>query len=192
MATANAPEMPALLWSLQRLQAHYSLPVRDVEVEAPAAALSSLRDAAKAAPQTYADYLEEAVECYERGLYRAAILMVWAATVEHLYGVAGANRQRVTDFEKENKTRFGQGRNYREIKKLDDFRYLGEAQFLQLAEDVGLINRNARAVLTERLNLRNLCGHPTRYRPGREETVIFIESLVLNVLSGTWLNWSDS
>jgi hypothetical protein len=27
------------------------------------------------------------------------------------------------------------------------------------------------------------------YRPGREATVVFIESVVLNVSSGTWLDW---
>jgi hypothetical protein len=57
-----------------------------------AAALSSLQTAAKQAPREYADYLTEAVECYERQLYRAAILMVWAATVEHMFGVAGSHR----------------------------------------------------------------------------------------------------
>lgn len=76
-----------------------------------------------------------------------------------------------------------------ELKKQDDFLYLGERDFLQLGEDAGMFNRNARKVLQERLDLRNLCGHPTQYRPGREETVIFIESLLLNVLSGAWLNW---
>jgi hypothetical protein len=50
-------------------------------------------------------------------------------------------------------------------------------------------NRNARQLLEERLRLRNLCGHPTGYTPGREEAVIFIEGLVLNILSGSWLNW---
>ncbi|MCW2552961.1 MAG: hypothetical protein JWR78_2742, partial [Mycobacterium sp.] len=65
-----------------------------------------------------------------------------------------------------------------------------EDQFIQLAEDAGLINRNARRTLAESLTLRNLCGHPTGYRPGREQTVIFIESLVNNILSGTWLQWT--
>ncbi len=52
-----------------------------------------------------------------------------------------------------------------------------------------MFNKNARQLLDERLKLRNLCGHPTGYTPGREETVVFMESLLLNVLSGSWLNW---
>jgi hypothetical protein len=52
-----------------------------------------------------------------------------------------------------------------------------------------MYNRNARKILHERLELRNLCGHPTGYRVGREQTVVFVESLLLNILSGSWLNW---
>jgi hypothetical protein len=52
-----------------------------------------------------------------------------------------------------------------------------------------MINRNARVLLTERLNLRNRCGHPTGYRPGREETVIFVESLLNTVVGGVMLLW---
>jgi hypothetical protein len=88
-----------------------------------------------------------------------------------------------------NKARFGEMKKYRQVKKQDDLSYLGEKDFIWAAEDAGVFNRSARKLLHERLDLRNLCGHPTRYTPGREETVIFIESLLLNVLSGTWLNW---
>jgi hypothetical protein len=28
-----------------------------------------------------------------------------------------------------------------------------------------MLNRNARKMLHERLDVRNLCGHPTKYRP---------------------------
>ncbi len=74
-------------------------------------------------------------------------------------------------------------------RKQGDFLYIGERDFIQLGEDAGMFNRNARQLLHERLKLRNLCGHPTQYMPGREETVIFIESLLLNILSGSWLEW---
>lgn len=191
MAESKPRPQERLLRSLRTFQETYAIPVTDVEIETPAAALSSLRDAAKAAPTAYADYLHEAVACYEAALYRAAILMVWAATVEHLYGVVGSHRNGVNEFETHNKSRYGAHRNYRTIKKKDDLSYLGEAQFIQLGEDAGLFNRNARNVLTDRLKLRNLCGHPTGYKPGREETVVFIESLTLNILSGSWLNWKS-
>jgi hypothetical protein len=180
------------LGQLERLrdfQNAHPFPVTDAHTESPAQALTSLVEAAKAAPGQYADYLHEAVSCYEGGRYRASILMVWAATVQHLYEAVRRHKGGVRAIEAENKKRFGAGRNYREIRKVDDLLYLGEAQFLQLGEDAGLLNRNARQVLGERLKLRNLCGHPTGYKPGREETVVFIESLTLNILTDSWLNW---
>jgi hypothetical protein len=178
-----------LLAGLSELQEEFGVEVADVERESPAAALDSLEVAVAAAPTTYRPYLEEALECYRRALYRAAILMVWAAVMERLYEAAAERPGGIKAFQSANKARFGAGNKYRPLKKQADFLYLGERDFLQLGEDAGMYNRNARKLLHERLELRNLCGHPTRYVLGREETVIFIESLLLNVLSGSWLDW---
>ena len=177
------------LAALRAFQQLHGTPVTDQADQSPALALKSLNDALKAAPPNYRDYLSEAVTCYENGLYRAAILMAWAAVMEHLYIIASDHPGGIKNFETVNNSRFGKSKTYREIKKKDDFLYIGEANWLQLAEDAGLMNRNARTILTERLNLRNRCGHPTKYKPGREETVVFIESLLLNFISGQMLNW---
>jgi hypothetical protein len=186
---ALAPGVVRVLDGLRQLQEEFRAPVADVEHESPAAALTSLEDAVAGAPAAYRPYLEEAVQCYEHALYRGSILMVWAAVMQRLYDVAGNHSGGVKAFEAENKNRYGASRNYREIKKADDFLYLADSAFLQLGEDAGMYNRNARKMLIERLDLRNRCGHPTGYTVGREETVIFIESLLLNVIGGGQLNW---
>jgi hypothetical protein len=183
------PGVVRVLDGLRQLQEEFRAPVADVEHESPAAALTSLEDAVAAAPAAYRRYLEEAVHCYEHGLYRGAVLMVWAAVMQHLYDVIGKRSGGVKAFEAENKKRYGASHSYHEIRRKDDFLYLGDAAFLQLGEDVGMYNRNARKVLIERLDLRNRCGHPTGYTVGREETVIFIESLLLNIVGGAQLNW---
>lgn len=183
------PEAVNRVERLAAFQGAHPIPVRDAAQESSAQALQSLIEARAAAPSEYAEYLHEAVAAYEAGLYRAAILMVWAATVEHLYGVVRSHKGGMKAIQRANSARYGAAKNYREIKKVDDFLYLSESQFLQLGEDAGIFNRNARQVLIERLNLRNRCGHPTGYVPGREETVVFIESLTLNILTGSWLNW---
>jgi hypothetical protein len=185
----NDSSVQGRLAALRTFHELHEAPVTDRTTQSPAVALKSLNDALAAAPSDYRDYLVEAVTCYEQGLYRAGILMVWAAAMEHLYIVASGYPTGITDLEAANVARFGSSKTYRRIKKKDDFLYLGEANWLQLAEDAGLMNRNARQMLIERLTLRNRCGHPTKYKPGREETVIFIESLLLNVLSGQMLNW---
>jgi hypothetical protein len=192
MATESEldPGLEKLLGGLRELQVDYGgAEVADAEHESPAAALDSLEEAVKRAPADYRPYLEEAVGCYRNGLYRAAILMVWSAVIQHLYATVGGHRGGIGQLETANKARFGEMKKYRQVKKQDDLSYLGEKDFIWAAEDAGVFNRSARKLLHERLDLRNLCGHPTRYTPGREETVIFIESLLLNVLSGTWLNW---
>jgi hypothetical protein len=186
---ANDNDLSERLAALRTFQQLLEAPVISGSAQSPAIALKSLNDALAAAPPGYRDYLAEAVTCYEHGLYRAAILMAWAAVVEHLYMAASDHSGGIRAFQTANLARFGTSRTYREIKKKDDFLYLGEANWLQLAEDAGLMNRNARLILTERLNLRNRCGHPTKYKPGREETVVFIESLLLNFISGQMLNW---
>lgn len=184
-----APDLERRLAGFRRLQADFGAEVADIRQESPAAALDSLEEAVAVALADYRPYLGEALECYRRGLYRAAILLVWAAVVQHLYSRAAAHHGGIKEFEKVNKLRFGSAKSYREIKKEGDFLYIGERDFIQLGEDAGMFNRNARLLLHERLKLRNLCGHPTQYTPGREETVIFVESLLLNILSGSWLTW---
>jgi hypothetical protein len=106
-----------------------------------------------------------------------------------LYSITGARSGGIKAIESANFARYGSSKNYRTIRKVDDLMYLKESQFIQLGEDAGMYNRTARKLLDERLDLRNRCGHPTGYKPGRGEVVIFIESLAQNILSGSMLNW---
>lgn len=176
------------LEALRTFQDVHSVSATD-QTDATAVALDSLEQAAARAPAEYADYLSEALACYGGGQYRAAVLMTWSAVIQHLYSTAERHGGGIVAFETANSSRYGRSSSYRQIKKADDFLYLKESQFLLLGEDAGMYNRNARLLLEERLKLRNLCGHPTRYKPGREEVVIFVESLILNILGGTLLNW---
>jgi hypothetical protein len=150
-ANESDPRIERLLDGLRDLQEEYREPVADLEVEAPRAALLSLEEAVAEAPADYRPYLEEAVACYDNGLFRAAILMVWAAVMEHLYMSASSHKNGIKDFERENHKRYGGSKNYRQIKKRDDFLYLREYDFVQLAEDAGMLNRNARKLLHEKL-----------------------------------------
>lgn len=177
------------LESLAKFQRLHSFPVRNAKEESPAQALSSLREAAENAPKEYVDYLAEAVKCYENGIYRAAILMTWAATIQHLFSSISGHKTGLKEFEKANFKRFGTSKGYKEIRKIDDLLYFKEFDIVQLAEEAGMINRNARVMLHDNLKIRNLCGHPTQYAPGREQAVVFIENLILNIIDGRMINW---
>ena len=113
-------------------------------------------------------------------MYRAAVLMVWSACIQHLFSVIKADRGGIKAMEAANFERCGRTTppppSHRKIRKTDDLLYLKESVVLLIAEDAGLINRNARYLLKEKLELRNMCGHPTRYKPGREDSVSFIEA----------------
>ena len=183
--------MPTIA-SLAEFQRLHALPVKDSARELPAQALHSLREAASSAPADYRDYLDEAVRCYEGGMYRASVLMVWSACIQHLFSAIQDHRGGIKAMEAANYARYGQANAYKKINKTDDLLYFKESAVLLIAEDAGLINRNARGLLEEKLKLRNRCGHPTRYKPGREETVIFIESLLVNIIGGTMVNWHST
>jgi hypothetical protein len=174
---------------LRAFQEEYSIPVSDIVKQAPAKALHSLREATSKAPAGYRDYLNEAVDCYENGAYRGAVLMVWAATIEHIYDTVQKHQGGFRKLEKANAARFANSSTYRKVSKKNDLLYLSDNNFLLICEDAGVFNKNARKLLAERLSTRNMCGHPTGYVIGREEAVVFIESLINNIVSGAMMDW---
>lgn len=174
---------------LREFQESYRIPITNIARQAPAEALHSLRIATSGAPESYRKYLDEAVDCYEAGAYRGAVLMVWAATIEHIYDAVERRPSGFSLLESANTARFGKSRTYRSIKKKNDLLYLNDKNFFLLCEDAGVFNKNARKLLEEKLDTRNRCGHPTGYVLGREETVVFIESLINNIVNDAMIDW---
>lgn len=174
---------------LREFQEAYRLPVTDIARQAPREALHSLRDATGNAPASYRPYLEEAVDCYETGAYRGAVLMIWAATIEHIYSVIEDHPLWFKLLEVENFSRYQHANFYRKVRKKGDLLYINDANLFLICEDAGVFNKNARTILDDALKTRNRCGHPTGYVVGREEVVIFIERLINNVISGAMLTW---
>lgn len=174
---------------LRHFQDSYRIPITNIARQAPAEALHSLRVATAAAPEGYRRYLDEAVDCYEAGAYRGAVLMVWAATIEHIYSAVARKASGFKALEAANVARFGKSNAYRPIRKKNDLLYLNDKNFLLLCEDVGVFNKNARKLLEDKLDTRNRCGHPTGYVLGREEAVVFIESLINNIINDAMMDW---
>lgn len=174
---------------LREFQERYRVPVTDIARQQPSEALESLRVAAGNAPQGYREYLSEAVDCYEVGAYRGAILMVWSAAIEHLYETVEGHPHGFRIVEEANKARFGSSKTYHRIRKKNDLLYLNDKNFFFVCEDAGMFNRNARTLLQDRLDTRNRCGHPSRYVIGRGETVVFVEGLIKNIIDGAMLDW---
>jgi hypothetical protein len=64
------------------------------------------------------------------------------------------------------------------VKKVDDFAYIKDATFLKAAFDLGLLDKGQRDTLQDALDLRNKCGHPTKYKPRVNKARGFIEDVV--------------
>jgi hypothetical protein len=58
---------------------------------------------------------------------------------------------------------------------------LGEADFLQVCEDAGIIDKAEKKQLTQRLDLRNDCGHPNSLTIGEHQVANHLEFLLQNV-----------
>jgi hypothetical protein len=119
------------------------------------------------------DYILESVKCLKFGAIRAAIVFLWAGAVSRLRdrcvsaGVSAANLAI---------RRFDAGA--REVKKADDFAYLKESTLLLTCEALGVLDKNQRTTLEAALDLRNKCGHPTKYNPGIIRASGVIEDVV--------------
>ncbi|CAM5309288.1 hypothetical protein [Leifsonia shinshuensis] len=55
---------------------------------------------------------------------------------------------------------------------------LKEIQLLQIAEDVGVLDKAEKLILEQALTTRNQSGHPNKYRPGVAKVKSHIEDIV--------------
>ena len=71
-----------------------------------------------------------------------------------------------------------QAPSVRDVKKLEDFAWIRDRTFLDACPDMGVLDKGEKDTLVDELNLRNRCGHPTKYRPGVQKARSFIEDVV--------------
>lgn len=166
----------ARLWRLTPTGEAYvrmllKLPEAQPEIEHAVTSLESL--AAKVVDPNVREYVEETIKCLKFDSLRPGIVFLWAGAVSVLRekciakGLAEANTAvRAHD------------PKAREIRKSDDFAYIKESVLLLAAEGLGVLDKNERTTLGEALDLRNKCGHPTRYAPGILRASSFVEDVV--------------
>ena len=61
--------------------------------------------------------------------------------------------------------------------------YVKDKLTLLAAQELGLLDKSEKDTLQENLNLRNRCGHPSKYRPGVKKVSSFIEDVVSTVFA---------
>ena len=128
-------------------------------------------------PET-ADFLNEAVRCYELNLFRSSVVMSWLAAVYVLQRYVVANR--LNDFNSE------AGRTdpkWRTAKTTDDIARMKESEFLNVLARTGVLGKNSKEALQQCLDRRNACGHPNSFKLGPNIVAAHIETLLENVFN---------
>lgn len=118
-------------------------------------------------------FVEEATLCLRADARRAAVVFMWVAAVYMLqeqvwpHGVAAINAAAVKHNPKA-----------RTIVKRDNLSEFNEALLLQVAQELGVLDKNEKQILEQCLTLRNSCGHPNKYWPGVSKVQSHIEDII--------------
>ena len=123
-------------------------------------------------------FLIEALNCYKVGAYRAAILLIWILTIDHLQNFIFGNK--IDDFN----TALGLNpdKKMSKIVNLDDFGELKESKFIELTKSAGIISNDVRKILDEKLGIRNSAAHPSGITFTGHKATEFALDLINNIL----------
>lgn len=146
------------------------LPETEPEVEHDVSELNKLL--ARITDPVVKGFVEESVTCLKVGALKAAIVFLWAGAVRTLQA-----KLTLKGISQVNAAILPHDPKARQVKKQDDFQYIKDKVFLLAAEGVGVLDKAERTTLEDALDLRNKCGHPTKYSPGPAKTKSFIEDV---------------
>lgn len=124
------------------------------------------------------DYLEEAIKTFEVEAYRAAIIMVWLLTIDHIYEYILSDNAKLSAF-------IGalRGMNNKvSVHSKDDFGELKESVFLTACKSSGIISHDVWKILDVKLGIRNSFAHPSTVHLPKSKALEFIEDLITNVV----------
>ncbi|SRR5260370_12932564 len=119
-------------------------------------------------------YVEEAILCLQVNALRAAVVFLWAGAMRKLHEDIFAShlpKEITAAVQKHDPKALP-------LRTLDDFAGVKDKFALLAMRELGKIDKGEWATLEEGLNLRNRCGHPTRYTPGAKKVSSFAEDLI--------------
>jgi hypothetical protein len=164
------------LWQLTtsgeaHIRGKLNLPASEPEIEHDVATLRTL--AAKVSDSVVRDYILEAIKCLSVGAIRAAIVFLWTGAIRTLQEESLAKHAATL-----NAAITKHDPKARSVNKLEDFAYIRDATALLALQELGILDKGEKTTLEEGLDLRNRCGHPTKYIPGIKKASSFIEDIV--------------
>lgn len=116
------------------------------------------------------ELLLEALECVERGMYRAAHVSAWQSFIDFL-----GEKLSSDGFIKVGSLRT----KWPAFASLEEFReYANEFDQIVLARELKLLTKAEAKILHGMLSKRNECAHPGSYRPDLNETLGYVSELI--------------
>jgi hypothetical protein len=125
-------------------------------------------------------FLQEAIDCYEIGARRAAIVLVWVLTIYHLYEYIFKNE--LASFNSALAKNKDKRIKVAQVTRVDDFTDIPEAKFIEIARSAKIISNDLRKILDAKLGIRNSYAHPSAITVSEVKTTDFIIDLVENVI----------
>lgn len=146
------------------------IPEDTSEVRAEIAALSAL--ARRVRSEETRDFLLEAVSCLSATALRAAVVFVWSGAIWTVQEWLMTNPLGDVN------TQIQRHQKAREVKTIDDFAFINDVTTLLVARDLGLWDKGQHTIVEHALDLRNQCGHPSRYKLPLSRCKSVIEELI--------------
>jgi hypothetical protein len=134
------------------------------------------------------EYLKEAVECADRGSFRAAIILCWCAAVDRLHKKViefGLDKFNIASAQMFAMTagRYKRFNKKFEIHNLSDLRMsVFDSDLLWVLEFLGLIDGNEHEKLSICFTMRNTCAHPGDAAASPENVASLFSDINIHVL----------
>lgn len=164
------------LWQLtttgeKQIRARLNLSGSAREIENDVTTLEAL--AAQISNLVVREYILESIKCLSAGALRAAIVFLWTGAIRTLQEEAFTKNHATL-----NAAITKHDPKARPVNKLEDFAYIRDAITLLVLQELGILDKGQKTALGEALDLRNRCGHPTKYSPGIKKASSFIEDVI--------------
>ncbi len=130
-------------------------------------------------------FLKEAISCYHHKNFRAAIIMAWNLTYDHMARWIVADPARLSAFNSKIAQRLNPNskRGGTTISKREDFEQLEEKEMIDIMALAGLLpSMNTKKILEMQLTRRNMVAHPSLVATDAPQADDAVTSLVQNVV----------
>lgn len=126
------------------------------------------------------NFLQEAIDCYEIGARRSAIVMTWLLAMDHMCKYVFENN--LSEFNSALSKNTDKRIKITSITKEDDFSEIGESKLIEFFRQANIITNDVRKILDVKLGIRNTAAHPAAVTVSEVKATDFIIDLVENII----------